>query len=382
MSRGRAVVCVCVLLLLSCCSGTRGHRPVAAPTTATVTTVPPPPSFTLAATGDFLMHEPVTQRAQALAGGQGYDFRPLLANIKPLVSAADLAICHMETPLSRDDKRISYYPSFVAPNEIAPAAAWAGYKTCTTASNHTLDQGSAGVTATLDVMDAAHLQHVGTARAPTEPSWQMYDVRGIRVAHLDYTYGLNGIPVPKDKPWIVNLINPARILADAHAARQAGAQFVMVAMHWGAEYQSAATAEQRSLARTLLASPDIDFVYGCHVHVVQPIEQIGTKYVVYGLGNFLAKHAPCCDTPQTRDGMVLQVTVTEQAGAFVVTRVAYTPTYVDPQTMTVLPIPETLHGGAVDPALRQALLDSFQRTVDRVDLLGADRVGIQPDQRP
>jgi poly-gamma-glutamate synthesis protein (capsule biosynthesis protein) len=153
-------------------------------------------------------------------------------------------------------------------------------------------------------------------------------------------------------------------------------------MHWGAEYQSAATAEQRSLARTLLASPDIDFVYGCHVHVVQPIEQIGTKYVVYGLGNFLAKHAPCCDTPQTRDGMVLQVTVTEQAGAFVVTRVAYTPTYVDPQTMTVLPIPETLHGGAVDPALRQALLDSFQRTVDRVDLLGADRVGIQPDQRP
>jgi poly-gamma-glutamate synthesis protein (capsule biosynthesis protein) len=231
-------------------------------------------------------------------------------------------------------------------------------------------------------LDAAHLNHVGTARSPTEPSWQMYTVRGVPVAHLDYTYGLNGIPVPKDKPWLVNLISPARILADARAARQAGAQFVVVAMHWGQEYQSAPTAEQKALARTLLASPDIDFVYGCHVHVVQPIEQIGDKYVVYGLGNFLAKHAPCCDTPQTRDGMILQVTVTEQAARFVVTRVAYTPTYVDPQTMTVLPVPETLHQGNVDPPLRQALLDSFQRTVDRVDLLGADRVGVQPDQRP
>ena len=75
--------------------------------------------------------------------------------------------------------------------------------------------------------------HVGTARSATEPSWRMYDVRGVRVAHLDYTYGLNGIPVPKDKPWIVNLIDPNRILADAHMARLAGAQFVMVAMHWG-----------------------------------------------------------------------------------------------------------------------------------------------------
>jgi poly-gamma-glutamate synthesis protein (capsule biosynthesis protein) len=328
------------------------------------------------------MHEPVTQRAKELAGGQGYDFRPLLANVRPILSAADLAICHMKTPLSRDDRRISYWPSFEAPNEIAPAARWAGYRTCTTASNHTLDQGSSGVQATLDTLDAADLMHVGTARSASEPSWQLYVVHGVRVAHLDYTYGLNGIPVPKDKPWLVNLIDPNRILADAHMARLAGAQFVMVAMHWGEEYQSAQSAEQRALARTLLASPDIDFLYGCHVHVVQPIEQIGGKYVVYGLGNFLAKHAPCCDTPQTRDGMILQLTVTQQGGPFVVTHITYTPTYVDPQTMTVLPASQTLRQPGVSPPLHQALLDSWQRTVDRVDLLGADRIGVQPDEHP
>jgi poly-gamma-glutamate synthesis protein (capsule biosynthesis protein) len=285
----------------------------------------------------------------------------------------------METPLSPDDKKITYYPNFSAPNEIAAAASWAGFKTCTTASNHTLDQGSAGVKATLDVLDAAHLLHVGTARSATERSWQIYDVRGVRVAHLDYTYGLNGIPVPKDKPWIVNIIDTRKILADAHQARLAGAQFVMVALHWGQEYQAAPTAQQKSLAQALLASPDIDFLYGCHVHVVQPIERIGGKYVVYGVGNLLSKHAPCCDTPQTRDGIIARATVTKVGDRYVVTQITYTPTFVDPQTMTVLPVPEDLKKPGLDPALRQELVDSYQRTVNAVTVAGADQLGIQVD---
>ena len=356
--------------------------PTKTPTTTPTKTqapAPAPGSFTLALTGDLLMHEPVTLRAKALAGGQGYDFRPLLAEVKPILSNADLAVCHMETPLSPNDRHISYYPSFDAPNEIAPAARWAGYQTCTTASNHTLDQGSDGVKATLDALDAAGLMHVGTARSPNEPSWQIYDIRGVRVAHLDYTYGLNGIPVPKGQPWLVNLIDPRRILADAHQARQAGAQFVMVALHWGQEYQSAPSAEQRALAKTLLASPDIDFVYGCHVHVVQPVEQIGDKFVVYGLGNFLAKHAPCCDTPPTRDGMIMRAQVTQHDARFVVTGLTYTPTLVDPVSLIVLPVPQQLKRADLDPSLRQALMGSYLRTVTRVTMLRADLPGVRPD---
>jgi poly-gamma-glutamate synthesis protein (capsule biosynthesis protein) len=361
---------------------TTSHAAQAPPAAVAAPPAPGPVSFTLAATGDLLLHEPVTRRAQALAGGRGYDFRPLLAHVRPILSAADLAICHMETPLSRDDRRISYWPSFNAPHEIASAVRWAGYDTCTTASNHTLDRGGDGVRATLDALDAARLEHVGTARSPAERSWRTYRVRGVRVAHLDYTYGLNGISLPQGMPWLVNLINPRRILADAHAARQAGAQFVLVALHWGQEYQTAPTGQQRSLARMLLASPDIDLVYGCHVHVVQPIERIHGKYVIYGLGNFLARHAPCCDTPPTRDGMILKVTVTRRNGRFAVRRIVYTPTYVDPQTVTILPVARALQQPGLSAPLRQALLGSFKRTVARVDLLGADRLGATPDQHP
>jgi poly-gamma-glutamate capsule biosynthesis protein CapA/YwtB (metallophosphatase superfamily) len=382
-----AAGCAVVVLVGAC---THGHAagpassdkrsgPTPKPTATAPPTTEPPGTFTIDATGDLLMHEPVTQAARALAGGQGYDFRPLLAQVRPILSAADLAICHMETPLSPDDKRITYYPNFNAPNEIAAAASWAGFKTCTTASNHTLDQGAAGVQATLDALDAAHLLHVGTARNAGERSWQIYDVRGVRVAHLDYTYGLNGIPVPRDKPWLVDIIDTRRILADAHAARLAGAQFVMVALHWGQEYQSAPTAQQKALAQALLASPDIDFLYGCHVHVVQPIERINGKYVVYGVGNFLSKHAACCDAPQTRDGIIMRATVAKEGDRYVVTGIRYTPTFVDPQSLTVLPVPEDLKMPGLDPGLRQELLDSSQRTEAAVNSLHTDQVGIQID---
>ncbi len=110
----------------------------------------------------------------------------------------------------------------------------------------------------------------------------MHTVNGVRVGLLAYTYGTNGVPVPAATPWLVNLVNVPKILADAHAARLAGAQFVAVSMHWGQENQTAPTALQRSQAAALLASPDVDLIIGDHVHVVQPIERIGSKYVIYG----------------------------------------------------------------------------------------------------
>src|SRR5664280_414907 len=206
--------------------------------------------------------------------------------------------------------------------------------------------------------------------------------RRVRVGHLDYTYGLNGQRLPASAPWIVKLIDPAQILADAKAVRAAGAQFVLVSMHWGEEYQAAPTAQQRSIAQQLLASPDIDLVVGNHVHVVQPVERIGPKYVVYGDGNFLARHAPCCDTPQTRDGMIVQVTVEVQKGTPAVSRLGYTPTYVDPATVTILPVARTLWDPHLSPALRSDLEQSWQRTTATVDKLAAAAAGVVPTEQP
>lgn len=344
---------------------------------------PRPAGFALAITGDLLIHEPIVDKARQWANGAGYDFRPAFAAVKPILSAADLAICHLETPLSRDDSDISYYPTFNVPHEIAPAAADAGFRSCTTASNHTIDKGLAGVQATLNALDAAGIAHVGAARSAEEAATpKIYDLGGVRVGHLDYTYGLNGQRLPASAPWIVKLIDPAQILADAKAVRAAGAQFVLVSMHWGEEYQAAPTAQQRSIAQQLLASPDIDLVVGNHVHVVQPVERIGPKYVVYGDGNFLARHAPCCDTPQTRDGMIVQVTVEVQNGTPAVSRLGYSPTYVDPATVTILPVARTLWDPHLSPALRNDLEQSWQRTTATVDMLGAAAAGVVPTEQP
>jgi len=256
-----------------------------------------------------------------------YDFGPMLAKIKPLISAADLAICHIETPMSPDDAHLSGYPLFNSPHELATAIADAGYDGCSTASNHSVDQGAAGVNATLVALDRAGLQHAGTARSAAEAAHvELHDVRGVEIAHLSYTYGTNGNTVAAGMPWIVNVTSVPRILADAHQARLAGASFVVVSMHWGSEYQTSPTAEQRSQAAALLASPDVDLILGDHVHVLQPVERIGGKYVIYGLGNVFSNQSPAAGLPvNTQDGAILKIHVTQQGSALVPDTVTFHP---------------------------------------------------------
>lgn len=378
------------LLVLTACTGhgapnarrTRGPTPAPATPRASASATPAA-GFTIAATGDLLAHEPVVLAARAAAGGHGYDFRPLFARVRPYLSRADLAICHLETPLSPDDRRITYYPDFQAPRELAAALPWAGFDTCTTASNHTLDDGPDGVRHTLDLLDAAGVRHVGMARSASEAARpRIYAVHGFKVAHLDYTYGLNGRLVPAGQPWLVQLIDPARILRDARAARAAGAQFVVVSFHWGQEYQSAPTAAQRSIARQLLGSPDVDLILGSHTHVVQPVERINGKYAVYGMGNFLARHSACCDQPATFDGVIVDITIAPVGGRLAVTRLTYIPTHVNPATLVIEPVAATLRG-SMTTAQRAALVASWSRTVSAMDALGASRYGVLPeDARP
>jgi poly-gamma-glutamate synthesis protein (capsule biosynthesis protein) len=317
-------------------------------------------SFTFAATGDFLIHAPVQRRAAANAAGAGYSFAPMLTDTKPIISGVDLAICHMETPVSEDDTNLSGYPVFNAPREILADAKAAGYDGCSTASNHSIDKGAAGVASTLNVLDEAGLKHAGTARSALEAvTPTIYDVNGVRFGHLSYAYGTNGIPLPADARWSVNIIDLGKILADAAATKNGGADFVTVSLQWGNEYQSAPTPDQQALARQLLASPDIDFIIGSHVHVVQPIERIGDKYVAYGVGNFLSNQgAPNTPTP-SQDGMILQVAVQEQPdGSFEATKVDFTPTWVDRSTYLV-----TMATPQSNPA-------SYDRTVGAVTALG------------
>lgn len=335
------------------------------------TTTEPPVTVTLAFAGDLLSHSPVTRQAAAYgaASGAAYDYRPMLARVAPVLSAADLAVCHLETPLSPDGSGLSSYPVFVVPGELAAGAAASGFDACTVASNHALDAGPDGVGPTLDVLDTAGLRHAGTARTPQEAGPTLLDVGGVTVGLLNYTYGLNGFSLPDDRPWLVNVIDPERILLDAHAARAAGADAVVVALHWGEQYRTEPTADQDALARRLLASPDVDLIVGTHAHVVQPVEQIDGEYVLYGLGNFLSNQSPSCCAPGAQDGVIATVELAvPDGGPARATGVVVTPTWVDRTDYTVVPVAAAIDDPATPGWLRAELEASWQRTVHALGL--------------
>ncbi len=162
-------------------------------------------------------------RAAADAGGAGYDFAPMLAGVAPVVSGADLAFCHMETVYGEEGGPYTGYPSFKSPPEVAAALRTTGFDSCSTASNHTLDDGADGVRRTLDALDGAGIRHAGSARTAAEAARPTILPAGpgkgaARVAHLAYTYGTNDIPVPADRPWTVNVTDERKIIEEARAA--------------------------------------------------------------------------------------------------------------------------------------------------------------------
>ncbi|MET4926197.1 CapA family protein [Streptomyces sp. PSRA5] len=250
--------------------------------------------FTLVASGDVLPHDSVISRANVDAGGAGHDFVPMLAGVKPVVSAADVAICHMETVYGPEGGPFTGYPSFKSPPEIAAALQATGYDSCSTASNHTLDAGADGISRTLGALDKAGVGHAGSARSAEEDTRPaLLDAGGAKVAQLAYTYDTNGNPLPEGQPWAVDLIDEERIVADSRAARAAGADVVVVSMHWGTEWETAPDEKQLRLGERLTASttdgrPDIDLIIGTHVHAPQAYEKVNGTWIIYGMGDQIA----------------------------------------------------------------------------------------------
>ncbi|MFD8882630.1 CapA family protein [Streptomyces erythrochromogenes] len=280
--------------------GEPGQGGTSRPAAPAAPAVPAGQPFTLVATGDIIPYPSIIQRAGDDADAAGeYDFRKILAGVKPLVSAADLAICHHEIPYGRPGGPYTGYPAFKAPHQLADALKDAGYDGCSTASNHTLDDGYEGLARTLEHLDRVGIPHVGSARSAEEAKAPaLLSAGGAKVAQLSYTYGTNGIPLPQDKPWAVNLIDKDRIIADARAARAGGANVVVLSVHWGTEWQTAPDEQQKELAQALTASrsadglPDIDLIIGTHNHVPQPYEKINGTWVVFGMGDQVASFVP------------------------------------------------------------------------------------------
>lgn len=336
--------------------------------------------------GDILVHPLLTRqaatdaKAEPAGASHGLNFRPLLKAAQPYVSGADLAFCNMETPLAPPGGPYSGYPVFAVPQEIVPALKDTGFDGCTTASNHAMDQGMAGVERMLATMDAAGLKHAGTARTAAEAaSPTTFDVHGVTVALLCYGYGLNGFALPKDKPWAVNLIDVPKMLADAKAARAAGAQIVVVAVHAGDEYVAAPSTQQRSVAKALADGDDVDLIYGHHGHVLQPIDKIGDVWVAYGMANMVSTQHLLAKLSMTQAEAMAKFTFTEGPDG----RFRATAAQVRPGAMSFLneplryvDLPTLLADPSLPPARRAAYQGLYDRSVRALLALGADQKGL------
>lgn len=308
---------------------------------------PPEPEFReakLIAVGDIMMHLPQT-RSGYDPDTDTYAFDSFFTEVRQRLSTGDWVIGNLETPLVDGDKRgYTGYPEFNAPPELADALVNAGFNVVTTANNHALDRRENGVLRTLENVRSRGLYAVGTAASAEEAETiLLIEQQDITMAILSYTYGTNGIPIPEGKSYLVNLIDEERMLADIVRAKELQADIVTVALHFGNEYQSRPTEEQKKLVRTLFEG-GADIILGSHPHVLQPYEwlerqtQDGTTkqgIVIYSMGNFISNQDRTRNNNHpTEVGVIFEVGLRKQwpDGEITFTRVEAIPTYVHKRT--------------------------------------------------
>ncbi len=326
--------------------------------------------------GDLLWHNTLWQSARLDASGSGapFDFAPQLGWLREYVSSADLSICHSEVPFAPTGGPYRNYPQFAVPQEIAPAIAATGWDLCTTASNHSMDAGWPGLVRTIEVHRDAGLLTAGTyaTREAAQTPVVFTTGDGVRVAVISQTYGLNGLPKAEGRPWSVEFIDAELAVHQARAAREAGADLVVVHMHAGDEYSTSVNHQQRDFAETVTASGEVDLVFGQHAHVVQPIDRVNGTWVVYGTGNLIAASGPA--QPRTYDGYMAQVTFTERPdGSFEATAAEFAPTFIRKQSggspARVYLIADALAAGT---RLADEMRASAERTRTTVRSLGVE----------
>ncbi len=237
--------------------------------------------------GDVMQHD--SQIADALDKTTGvYDYKPCFQYVKPYIQAVDLAIGNLEVTLA--GKPYKGYPQFSAPDELLLALKDLGLDVLVTANNHSVDRGRAGVDRTIVMLDSLDMPHTGTFRTQAEKD-ETYPLiverQGFKLAILNYTYGTNGLPVKQ--PNVVNLIDTASIRKDLARAKELSPDAIIVFPHWGLEYQSLPSKDQRAVAE-LCFKYGARLVIGSHPHVIQPMEwhQTERQLVAWSLGNFVS----------------------------------------------------------------------------------------------
>lgn len=256
------------------------------------TEAPAEDSLSLIMVGDVLLHTPVEESCKTEDGT--YDYSDLFANTGTLIQQADLALVNQEVIIGGKDLGISGYPAFNAPYEMADALADTGFDVICHATNHALDKGKRGLVNCLTYWEEHYPQMVvlGIHQSKEEQdNLFIYEQNGIRIAILNYTYGTNGISLPEDMPFGVDLLQEEFVISQIKEAEEL-ADFTIVCPHWGTEYRLSPDKAQEKWAG-LFAKNGVDLVIGTHPHVIEPVEWVYDEatghemLVYYSLGNFV-----------------------------------------------------------------------------------------------
>ena len=266
--------------------------------------------------GDAMQHAPQITAAQQADGT--YDYSQCFEYLKDDITWADLAVVNLECPLG--GKPYTGYPCFSAPDSYAQQLRDVGFDLFLTANNHCLDRRDKGLVRTCHALDSLGIPHIGTYPTRQDRDQRIpyiVNVKGIKIAFLDYTYGTNGIPIQGNV--IVDFIDQQQIADDIALARERGAHAICVNLHWGIEYQLKPVASQRTLADWLVTQ-GVDLIIGGHPHVVEPMEvRYSEEYdkkvlLVYSMGNFISNQSDI----DCRGGAMVKVSLRMENGRAVI----------------------------------------------------------------
>lgn len=291
-----------------------------------------PITFTLTAIGDVLCHN--TQYWDAYnKQTDDYDFSYVFNDVEKYTKSSDITIASLETTFAGKDRGYSNYPTFNTPDNLATSLSNIGVDIISLAGNHALDYGYKGLCRTIDVLDKTNISHLGTYKtAEDREKLLIKDVKGVKIAFINYTYGTNGIPLPEGKEFCVNLIDKEFIKKQITEAKSQNVDIIVACMHWGTEYKTTANSEQIELSDFLFKN-GVDIIIGNHPHVLEQMEkksvtlEDGTKkdcFVIYALGNFTADQRD----EITRDSIILNLSITKNVDNSISINTAnYTPIY-------------------------------------------------------
>lgn len=344
-------------------------------------------TFTITAIGDVLCHN--TQYWDAYDKQTNtYDFSYVFEEIEHYIKKADIAIGSLETSFAGEERGYSNYPTFNTPDALAYDLKDMGLDIITTAGNHCLDMGFSGLSRTIDILNDADLSHLGTYKSQEEQNKILFKyAKGVKIAFINYTYGTNGIPVPSDKSFCVNLIDKDLIQKQIQTAKEKNADVIVACMHWGTEYRTTANEEQKELADFLFKN-GVDVILGSHPHVLEPMEkrvvtlEDGTQkegFVIYSLGNFIADQ----NAENTRDSIILNLTITKYVdGNVTVDKAEYVPIYMyknissQGKKMKLLDIRKTIsnYEQGVDTSIGNKTYQLLQKELNKITSIVGDEI--------